>query len=96
MYRPLPDSLTIDKSTIEGVGLFAKEFIPKDTNLGVTHIPSSRFGIIRTPLGGFINHSETPNCIINKNTEVHYLTTLVDIQPGEELTVKYTMYNPTK
>ena len=101
MYRPLPDSLTIDKSTIEGIGLFAKEFIPKDTNLGVTHIPSPIhlphwFGIIRTPLGGFINHSETPNCIINKNTEIHYLTTLVDIQPGEELTVKYTMYDPTK
>ena len=96
MYRPLPDSVTIKESTIDGIGLVAKEFIPKGTNLGVTHIHTDKFGIIRTPLGGFINHKEVPNCIRERESDVFYLTTLVDIQPGEELTLKYTMYDPTK
>jgi len=96
MYRPLPDCLTIDKSTIEGVGVFAKEEISKEVYLGITHIQTEKYALVRTPLGGFINHSETPNCKIKKDGDTKYLTTLADIQPGEELTVKYTMYNPSK
>ena len=48
--------------------------------------------LLRTPLGGFINHSETPNCEIQGNMTRH-LYTLEDIEAGTELTVKYTMYN---
>ena len=96
MYRPLPDCLTIDKSTIEGVGLFAKEEISKGVYLGITHIQTEKYALVRTPLGGFINHSETPNCKIKKDRDTKYLITLADIKPGEELTVKYTMYDPTK
>jgi len=96
MYRPLPDCLTIDKSTIEGVGLFAKEEISKGVYLGITHIQTEKYNLVRTPLGGFINHSDTPNCKIKKDGNAKYLTTLVDIKSGEELTVKYTMYDPTK
>ena len=36
-YRPLPDKLTIRKSKIEGLGLFAYRKIPHDTVLGMTH-----------------------------------------------------------
>ncbi len=36
-YRPLPEELTIKESKIEGLGLFAKEFIPRETMLGVSH-----------------------------------------------------------
>jgi SET domain-containing protein len=45
--------------------------------------------IIRTPLGGFINHSETPNCIIEKEEDIWYLETTDDITDNEELTVRY-------
>ena len=38
MYKPLPDSLVIRSSSIEGQGLFAKEDIEARTPLGVTHI----------------------------------------------------------
>ena len=38
MYKPLPDSLTIKTSKVNGLGLFAKETIPQATNLGMTHI----------------------------------------------------------
>ena len=102
MYRPLPSSLSIQKSTIEGLGLFAVENIPAETNLGITHIEI--YGdIIRTPLGGFYNHSDNPNCKkIYKELGINgvypipykqtFLVTLNNILKGEEITVKYTLY----
>ena len=62
MYRPLPDGLTIKNSPIEGLGLFATNDIKKNTFIGVTHIRDEQFEnkYIRTPLGGFYNHSNNP------------------------------------
>jgi SET domain-containing protein len=97
MYRPLPDCLTIKPSKIEGLGLFAVKPIVKRLCLGVTHIENVDFfdGWIRTPLGGFINHSDTPNCEIvhSEMFPQKLLLTLRDIEPLEELTVTYTMYS---
>ena len=66
MYRPLPSNLTIKNSNIDGLGLFSTEFIPAETDLGMTHIYDDRFpdNYIRLPLGGFFNHSTNPNCEI--------------------------------
>ena len=63
MYRPLPKELTIKNSPIEGLGLYAKEDIKNKVFLGVTHIRDEQFEnkYIRTPLGGFYNHSNNPN-----------------------------------
>jgi len=63
MYRPLPDGLTIKKSPIEGLGLYATKDIKANTFIGVTHIFDEKFenNYIRTPLGGFYNHSNKPN-----------------------------------
>ena len=62
MYRPLPNELTIKNSLIEGLGLFATEDIKANTFIGVTHIRDEQFEnkYIRTPLGGFYNHSNDP------------------------------------
>jgi SET domain-containing protein len=98
-YRPLPYSLTIKQSEINGLGLFAVVDIPKETNLGITHIEDSEFqdSLIRTPLGGFFNHSETPNVRLDSNGEYHkVMVTLHDIKSGEEITAKYFLYDPTK
>ena len=102
MYKPLPESLTIKTSKVNGLGLFALEEIGVATNLGVTHIKIDDT-IIRTPLGGFINHANDPNCA---KVELHAngyqnekfkkkwnLVTLRDIKKGEELTLRYTFYN---
>ena len=62
MYKPLPDGLIIKKSSIEGQGLFTTKFIEKDVKLGLCHIVVND-ELIRTPLGGHINHSDKPNCI---------------------------------
>ncbi len=60
-YKPLPFYLTIKKSKIHGLGLYSLAKIPKDTTIGMTHIEIGN-DLIRTPLGGWINHSEDPNC----------------------------------
>jgi SET domain-containing protein len=102
-YKPLPDSLTIKKSNIQGLGLFAVKTIAKNTNLGMSHFLYGDV-LIRTPLGGFVNHSSTPNCkkINSENIprispflqQESHLKTLREIKKGEELTLKYKMYNP--
>ena len=65
MYRPLPEQLTIKNSPIEGLGLFATKDIKKHSFIGVTHVRDEQFEnkYIRTPIGGFYNHSNKPNVI---------------------------------
>ena len=104
MYKPLPDNLRLGFSDIHDIGLFAKEGIAQGTNLGMTHIKITN-NIIRTPLGGFINHSDDANCVkaeirmFNEddpskplNYKKWNLITLRNIKKGEELTLKYTFY----
>lgn len=95
MYRPLPACLTIKNSEIEGLGLFAKEFIPSGTLFGMSHI-KVHSDWIRTPLGGFYNYSTEPNCMNteNKNTFKEWLdlVTIKDIEESEELTADYIFY----
>ena len=86
-YRPLPDCLTIKESKIEGLGLFASRDLREGMDLGMTHYFAE--GIwLRTPLGGFINHSEDPNCITEGEGVLTLLTTK-PIPEGEELTLDY-------
>ena len=93
-YRPLPASLTIKQSEIEGLGLFATQDILSHMVLGVSHYKIGR-GYIRTPLGGFINHSDTPNCEKWEENQRYYMKTIKPIKKGEELFLKYTFYSVT-
>jgi len=99
MYEPLPKNVTIRGSGIHGLGLFATTEIPGDCSLGVSHIKNESYseGWIRTPLGGFYNHSDDPNCrkLTSACGEFMELVTLRPIWPGEELTVAYTLYSVT-
>jgi SET domain-containing protein len=92
MYRPLPDFLTIKKSDIEGLGLYATKDITSGTDLGVTHILYVHDKIIRTPLGGFYNHSDNPNCKTYRLHGTMSLRTIKHIKRGDEITAKYTLY----
>lgn len=89
-YYPLPKFLTIKKSQIHGLGLFTTEKIDKGVNLGKSHYATEN-EIIRTPLGGFVNHSDEPNIKIERMKRTRYfnIITLRVINPGEELTGKY-------
>jgi|TARA_R100001132_G_C3222325_1_gene60460 SET domain-containing protein len=105
MYKPLPESLTIKQSGIDGLGLFADQDIMRETNLGMSHLKIGDT-IFRTPLGGFINHANEPNCVKAElrmtdedlkghayNYKKWNLITCQDIKAGEELTVRYTFYH---
>jgi SET domain-containing protein len=100
-WRPLPDFLTISKSTIEGLGLITTKDLPIGTDLGMTHIYDKRFqdGYIRLPLGAFINHHEIPNCkavfaekdpFIGSLKHIRIVTQNA-IPAGTEITVKYVI-----
>ena len=105
MYKPLPESLTIKPSKINGIGLFADQKIIQGTNLGMCHLKIGDT-IFRTPLGGFINHANEPNCVkaelrmTDEDTQGHKydykkwnLVTTKNIKEGEELTTRYTFYS---
>ena len=98
MYRPLPEYLTIKQSSIEGLGLFTTEKVPGNFRIGITHIKDDRFenGYSRTPLGGFFNHSENPNCRVVHEGEFIFLETINELDKNEEITASYTLYDPTK
>ena len=97
MYRPLPPYLTVKSSSVDGLGLFTTEPIKKSQNLGISHVAHRHFtnGYITTPLGGFINHSNTPNCKTFVEGRLISIITITDIKEGEELTLKYTFYDPS-
>ena len=100
-YKPLPDGLTIRESSVDGLGLFASVVIASGTVLGISHIRDKRFedNYIRTPLGGFINHSATPNVdkvgpAESRDVDHDYIMikTNRDIAKGEEILIEYTLY----
>lgn len=91
MYKPLPSYITIKESPISGLGLFATEPIKANTYIGTILIELDN-EIIRTPIGGFGNHSDTPNCEKRKYIDRWNLVTKRDIQRDEELTWTYTLY----
>ena len=99
MYKPLPDWVTIKSSPIEGLGLFATERIPANTIIGRIHVPNEKEenGYFRTPLGGFGNHSDDPNCFkLLMDPETFWIGALRDIKAWEELTWTYTLYEIEK
>ena len=96
-YKPLPEYLAVGPSSIHGAGIFATEDIPKGIDIGISHVydPNFQHDYIRTPLGGFINHSEDPNCELvedDENTDYKKLKTITRIEQGRELTLKYDLY----
>ena len=105
MYKPLPESLTIKPSKINGIGLFANQKIMQGTNFGMSHLKIGDT-IFRTPLGGFINHANEANCVkaelrmTDEDLQGHKydykkwnLVTTKNIKEGEELTTRYTFYS---
>ncbi len=95
MYQALPDGLHIKDSPIAGQGIFAKSDIPDNIYLGISHVVVDD-AIMRTPLGGFVNHSDNPNCVKGFKQEdwgkIYHMMTIRPIKKGEELTLKYTFY----
>ena len=115
-YQPLPSGLTVADSRISGQGLFTTRKLVAGTDLGMSHIELGKL-LLRTPMGGFINHSINPNCVKvkslltrqewnhrtdlpNDKYDLNFtkwsLVVLDDIEEGDELTLKYKLYDPEK
>lgn len=100
-WRPLPNFITIQKSKIDGLGLFTLVPLKAGTDLGMSHVFDPRFQdhYIRLPLGAFVNHHEIPNCkavffeedpVLGEIKHIR-IKALSDIQKGEEITIKYVI-----
>ena len=94
-YNPLPDEVCIKESPVDGHGIFAAQDIEENKDLGSTHIKVPMIlTYIRTPLGGFINHSDEPNCFLDCTQDwddylVFNIITKRSIAKGEELLLDY-------
>lgn len=90
-HKPLPDGIYIDKSDIHGMGLFTNKKLESGYDFGITHVEDNRFpnGFIRTPFGGFINHSFSPNCELYEDGDTLHIKTVKEIEVGQELTIDY-------
>ena len=96
-YKPLPSCLEIRKSLNDGHGLYAIEDIPAGSHLGITHLVLTEeqkkfvhLNQLRTPLGGFINHSENPNAVLTPTDgPLIVMWSVKPIKIGEEVTVFY-------
>ena len=99
-YHPLPSGLTVADSGIAGQGLFTMRKLVAGTELGISHYRIDG-EYIRTPLGGFINHSNKPNCErsqfrVKPGIDKWNVIVIEDIEEGDELTLKYKIYDPEK
>ena len=93
-YQALHAWLHVKDSPIAGQGIFAREEIPAGMHLGMSHLVVDEV-IYRTPLGGFINHNDDPNCVKWCEDDKWFIKTLKKIHTGEELFLKYTFYEVT-
>lgn len=95
-YSPLIEELSIQNSSIEGVGIFTKKTLEKDFFLGISHLVNeSGFfhnNLVRTPLGGLINHSDTPNVTMEFDgvNNHYYFITNSEVEYMTELTLDYS------
>ena len=96
MYKALPNWIRVKDSRVAGQGLFAKDDVPEDVYLGISHFVVDE-EIMRTPLGGFVNHSNDPNCVKECEEKewgkIYHMRTIKPIKKDEELFLKYTFYN---
>jgi len=101
----IPNNLELKPSPLHGLGMFATEFIPKKTNLGVCHyydFTNKRY--LRNSFVPFFNYSKKRNAylaVIRKKFKNGYgyiteLITTENIKKGEEILLTYTWYDPTK
>jgi len=90
--RPVPGvntPLYYGLSPIHGEGIFAGEFIPAGTALGVSHVKKD-IGYDITPLGAGHNHSYEPSCENILDGDTRTLYALSDIPKDREITIDYT------
>jgi len=77
MLRALPEEFTIKPSDNDGLGLFANTYIVIFYT-AISHIHHPFIGWLRTAVGAFINHSDTPNCVVKEHLTTVYAKVAVE------------------
>ncbi len=93
--NPLPKEVKL--LDIEGNWqIVAQEFLPENSMIGLAFVKIDyKFllgGVLRTPLGAYLLHSDNPNCLLQTNTEYWYLWAQKDIFIHHPLTINYNLY----
>lgn len=82
----------IDKSQIDGEGVFAKENLRKGETIGLLHVVNKLGEKYHyTELGRKHNHSKNPTCHNVFVDNKRFLVASKDLRKGEELTTDYTL-----
>ena len=78
----------VGPSQIQGRGVFATCWIPPLTMITLV---ISDYDV--TPIGSFVNHSYTPNCVLYEDFphERYWMISISEIFPGEEIVLDYRL-----
>jgi len=87
----MSNRLSVERSPIHGVGIFAQTHIPANTDLGPAQIRRPDGGHDVTQLGKKHNHSEAPSCHNQLMGNERHIITKQDMLPGDEVTVDYRL-----
>lgn len=71
--------------------IVAKEYIPKNTLLGITHI-KREYTYLKTALGEFLSQDNFPNCMLLIEQDCNTLWTTRTVFVGDTLSVDYRLY----
>ncbi len=87
---PLPDMVQVNETYVEtlpfAIQKLYKDFCP--LNKGIYDCPKSFDAMGQS---WYLNHSDTPNCYMDKNYE--HLYAIRNIKAGEELTIDYHTFS---
>lgn len=87
----LPQTTKLLENTV-----VANEYLVEGTLLGIAYIKvQDEMGmtmLVATPLGGFIQHAERPNCILQTVNNYWSLWAINDIRIHEEITLNFNHY----
>jgi hypothetical protein len=92
------DSLFVDKSRIQGNGIFSKDQIRKGSlviphmfeyKYDGNHLLKDKSYYLRSDACRLMNHQYPPNCVPKKHENIIYAVASRDIQPGEEVSIDY-------
>jgi len=91
-FNDLEKKYYVDKSDIQGHGVFAKDDMKKNDIVGLLHVIKklgSDYDF--TELGRMHNHSDNPTCHNLLKNNKRYLVASKDLRRGEELTTDYRL-----
>ena len=82
------DNIYLDKSPLEGIGVFTKKAFNKGDYLGEA-VVNVKGSFLKTEIGRFVNHSCKPNCTIDWENNSFAVYANKDLKEKEELTMDY-------